>query len=88
MPEASKSLQDKIKQLSQVIIRAVTNLSKCKSCGTCILYCPLKIRAFNSDGKAVTIITDVSCGGCSVCWHRCPEGAINLLTFKRKTQNL
>jgi len=84
MQEASKTLQDKIKELSQIVIRAVTDLSKCKACGTCILYCPLKIRAFNEVGKAVTIKTDKSCGGCSVCFHRCPEGAIRLIILPKK----
>ncbi|TXT65315.1 MAG: hypothetical protein BAJALOKI3v1_110017 [Promethearchaeota archaeon] len=84
MPEASKSLQDKIKELSQTIYRAVTDLKLCVSCGTCVIYCPLKIRAFNNDGKGITIQTNVSCGGCSVCFHRCPEGAIRLLPFSRK----
>lgn len=84
MPEASKSLQDKIKELSQTIFRAVTDLNKCKSCGTCIVYCPLQIRTFNNEGKAITVKTHVSCGGCSVCYHRCPQGAITLITLSRK----
>ncbi|MBD3214893.1 MAG: 4Fe-4S dicluster domain-containing protein [Candidatus Lokiarchaeota archaeon] len=84
MPEASKSLQDKIRELSKTIYRAATDLAKCISCGTCVIYCPLKIRIFNSEGKAITIQTNETCGGCSVCFHRCPQGAIHLLPLSRK----
>jgi 2-oxoglutarate ferredoxin oxidoreductase subunit delta len=84
MPEASKDLQKKINELSQIFYKAVTILSKCKSCGTCIAFCPLKLRKFNKDGKAVTINTIQSCGGCTVCFHRCPEHAIELIKLPRK----
>lgn len=83
MPEASPDLRKKIKELKGLTYRAVTNLSKCKSCGTCVKFCPLKIRKFNLEGKAITIKTKKSCGGCSVCYKRCPENAINLITFQR-----
>ncbi len=84
MPEASKNLQNKINELSQIIYKAVTDLSKCKACGTCITFCPLNLRKFNKDGKAVTINTTQSCGGCTVCVHRCPEHAIKLIKFPKK----
>ncbi|MHA1689216.1 MAG: 4Fe-4S binding protein [Promethearchaeota archaeon] len=84
MKSASKSLQKKINELSHVKYFAITILSKCRSCGTCIKFCPLKIRAYNSEGKAITIITEKSCGGCSVCFKRCPNGAIQLIPIIKK----
>lgn len=74
----SHELHDAIKELSKRSYKAVTILEKCKSCGTCVKYCPLKIRIFNSKNKAITINSDKSCGGCSVCYHRCPNNAIVL----------
>ncbi len=74
----SKDLQEAINELSKISYNAVTILEKCKSCGTCIKYCPLKIRKFNSENIAITMNSDKSCGGCSVCFHRCPNNAILL----------
>jgi len=74
----SCELQEAIKELSKRSYKAVTILEKCQSCGTCVKYCPLKIRRFNSENKAITINSDKSCGGCSVCFHRCPNKAILL----------
>ncbi|TFF98662.1 MAG: hypothetical protein EU541_06535 [Promethearchaeota archaeon] len=84
MTGASRDLQNKIKELSKNNYRAITIIEKCKSCGTCIIYCPLKIRTFNIDGKAITINTKNSCGGCSVCFHRCPQHAIKLVLVPKK----
>lgn len=84
MTNTSENLQKKIRQLSRSTYKAVTIIDKCESCGTCIMYCPLKIRVFNVEGRAVTINTDHSCGGCSVCFHRCPHHAVKLVGFSRK----
>ena len=78
MNEPSESLKKKILELSKFKYIATTILSKCKGCGTCVKYCPLKIRVFNSDQKAITIQTGGSCGGCSVCFKRCRNNAIIL----------
>jgi len=83
MPETTPNLRKKIKELMNLTYRAITDLSKCKSCGTCIKFCPLKIREFNSEGKAITIKNDKSCGGCSVCYKRCPQNAIKLISIKK-----
>ena len=74
----STELQRAIKELSKRSYKAITILENCQSCGTCIKYCPLKIRIFNSESKAITIKSVKSCGGCSVCFHRCPNNAIRL----------
>ena len=82
MDSASKKLQKKIDELMQIKYKAVTILEKCKSCGTCITFCPLNLRIFGEHGKAITISSNRSCGGCSVCFHRCPNNAITLVTMK------
>ncbi|MHA1489238.1 MAG: 4Fe-4S binding protein [Promethearchaeota archaeon] len=84
MKSASKNLQKKFEELSKLAYRAITILSRCKSCGTCVRFCPLNIRKFNSEGKAITIFSEQSCGGCSVCYHRCPQKAIRLEPYQKK----
>jgi len=78
MKMASIQLQNKIRELSKITYKAVTILERCKSCGTCVKFCPLNLRILNDDGKAITITSTSLCGGCSVCFHRCPNHAINL----------
>jgi len=85
LKSASINLQKKFNELSKLTYTAVTDLSKCISCGTCVRYCPLKIRIFNIEGKAITIKTDQSCGGCSVCYKRCRQNAISLILIQRKS---
>ena len=82
MKSPSSRLQKKIKELSKLTYKAITVLPSCKSCGTCIKFCPLNIRKFNTEGKAITITSDYICGGCSVCYHRCPHKAIRLISFR------
>ncbi|MFX1407123.1 MAG: ferredoxin family protein [Promethearchaeota archaeon] len=78
------NLLKKIQELSSITYKASTILSKCKSCGTCIKYCPLDIREFNENGKAITVVSNYVCGGCSVCYHRCPNNAIKLIIIENK----
>lgn len=81
------NLQKKIQELSKITYLASTILSKCKSCGTCVKYCLFNIREFNENGKAITIISDYNCGGCSVCYHRCPNNAIKLIIVENKKKS-
>jgi len=83
MKTASKNLENKIKEVSALHYKAITILERCKSCGTCVRFCPLKIRKFNEIGKAITINSTRECGGCSVCFHRCPNHAIKLIILKK-----
>lgn len=85
MDLASNNLRKKIDKLSKLDYKAVTILNKCKSCGICVRYCPLCIRKFNDNGKAITILSNTSCGGCSVCYHRCPNKAIKLMLVKKNS---
>ena len=83
MNNASTNLERKIKELSQIHYKAITVFEKCRGCGTCVRYCPLNIRKFNEEGKAITISSVRDCGGCSVCFHRCPNKAIELIRSQR-----
>ncbi len=83
----STDLQKAIKELSKISYKAVTILENCQSCGTCVKYCPLKIRKFNSESKAITIKSIQSCGGCSVCFHRCPNNAIRLNPINKECED-
>ncbi|MEJ2248372.1 MAG: 4Fe-4S binding protein [Candidatus Lokiarchaeota archaeon] len=83
MDSASNSLEKKINELTKISYKAVTNLEKCISCGTCIKFCPLFIRKFNENKKAITVNTHRTCGGCSVCFQRCPQKAIQLIKVKK-----
>ncbi len=73
-------LHEKIKELSKLTYTAITT-GECKSCGTCIKYCPLGLRAFDEQGKAMTIKSTRECKDCSVCFHCCPQKAISLIPF-------
>jgi 2-oxoglutarate ferredoxin oxidoreductase subunit delta len=84
MNRSSTNLERKIKELSTLHYKAITILEKCRSCGTCVRFCPLNIRKFNEKGKAITISSNRDCGGCSVCFHRCPNNAIELIQLKKK----
>ena len=85
MNSPSPNLRKTIDRLQKISYIAVTDFEKCKSCGTCVKYCPLMIRKFNSEGKAITISSIHNCGGCSICYHRCPNNAIDLRIQERKT---
>lgn len=79
----SEDLKNTFKELSNKIYRAAT-VGKCIACGTCVRFCPLNIRVIKLEKKAITIKTELTCGGCSVCYKRCPQGAIKLIQVKRE----
>lgn len=56
---------------------------KCKSCGLCILYCPVKklylSKRLNSRGlHYVQEKREVACIGCGNCYLICPEVCIEI----------
>ncbi|NVM46573.1 MAG: 4Fe-4S binding protein [Candidatus Lokiarchaeota archaeon] len=67
--------------------KAVTILEKCQFCGTCVKYCPLEIRKFNSEKKAITIKPNKSCGGCLVYFHPLIRGHTVLKTLPSSSNN-
>ena len=79
----SNNLKKKFQELSELTYKAVT-VGQCIRCGTCIKFCPLDLRIFGKEGNAITIKSQRSCGGCSVCYHRCPQKAIRLVTIEKK----
>lgn len=55
MDQPSRKLEKKFNELSNRTYKAVTDVTKCISCGTCIKFYPLYIRKFNENKKAITI---------------------------------
>ena len=54
---------------------AVTDLSKCKDCGTCVERCHFEARAL--DGETMKYEPD-KCYGCGLCVTACPQEAISM----------
>lgn len=63
--------------------RAKRDLDKCKGCGTCVEYCPLKriklIDVLLEDGTIVKKATNENCIGCGNCVPYCPNEAIEIV---------
>lgn len=57
--------------------RPVTDEKKCRSCGTCWLYCPTKSR-YEKDGGSFDSNLDF-CKGCGICAVECYAQAISLV---------
>ena len=56
--------------------KAFINYDKCTNCGICKEYC--RFDAISSlNGKIV--ISEISCDGCFLCFHICPEKAITMI---------
>lgn len=56
------------------------NQDKCTVCGKCMQLCRYEAVSINETGKKATnsfVIDPVSCEGCGVCVHFCPESAID-----------
>ena len=63
--------------------KVVIKKEKCKGCGLCIEFCPVKIisldKNINDSGINVAIVGDVSkCKGCAFCALVCPDCAIEV----------
>ncbi|MFA6627102.1 MAG: 4Fe-4S dicluster domain-containing protein [Bacilli bacterium] len=62
--------------------------SKCKGCGLCVAFCPVKIlaldpRRMNQHGyQLITVTEPEKCIGCAFCAIMCPDSVI---TVERNT---
>lgn len=60
------------------------NEERCKGCGLCTIYCPVKIvkideSRINSKGYTPSIVTDMEkCVGCTSCAMMCPDSVIEV----------
>lgn len=73
-------------------IRATRFLDLCKSCGACIVKCPVNAISWDPDelgqlGEPAIIIDMNKCIGCEMCERTCPDGAIQI-TNKRLESKL
>ena len=50
---------------------------ECKSCGRCVLACPVKVleigKKLNARGYHYVVYKGVGCIGCGNCYYSCPE---------------
>ena len=56
---------------------------RCKGCGLCVLFCPIKNLEMSSDlneqGQPYPKQTDEQkCTACGLCFRMCPDGAIEV----------
>ncbi|ABL77947.1 4Fe-4S binding protein [Thermofilum pendens] len=58
--------------------RPVVDMSKCRLCGVCWLYCPDGVIEIDEDARLVKIDYDY-CKGCGVCAAECPFKAISMV---------
>jgi len=62
---------------------------KCKGCGLCIFYCPLKALEFslelNKSGvKFAKFKQGAKCSGCGFCFLMCPDNCIEISEESKK----
>ncbi|HUX58220.1 MAG TPA: ATP-binding protein [Bacteroidales bacterium] len=55
---------------------AVIDYNQCTNCQLCINYCRFDAISLKND---IVTISEVSCDGCFLCSHICPENAINMI---------
>jgi 2-oxoglutarate ferredoxin oxidoreductase subunit delta len=59
------------------LVAVAINPKYCKSCGICVAFCPKKVLALDSEGKAYAA-NPGDCAGCRQCELRCPDFAIDV----------
>jgi 2-oxoglutarate ferredoxin oxidoreductase subunit delta len=50
---------------------------RCKKCGICIAFCPVKVFTQEMDGTPIPKFQD-KCRNCKLCELRCPDFAIKV----------
>jgi 2-oxoglutarate ferredoxin oxidoreductase subunit delta len=63
--------------------RVKIDKDKCKGCGLCIVYCPLKSLQFSSSlnkrgVKFAEFKKDAKCSGCKFCSLICPDNCLEV----------
>ncbi|MDP8290021.1 MAG: 4Fe-4S binding protein [Candidatus Susulua stagnicola] len=63
--------------------KVIIDTDKCKGCGLCVFYCPLKSlelsSSLNKRGvKAASFKKDAKCSGCGFCFLICPDNCIQI----------
>jgi len=61
---------------------------RCKGCGLCLLWCPLKHISFSSDlnkrGVQYAKENNNRCSGCGICYVVCPDYCITVSQVDKK----
>ena len=88
-PEELKRFRPKTEENAK--IRATRFLNLCKSCGECVMKCPVNAISWSKDelgmlGEPAIVIDLDKCIGCETCERVCPDSAIKI-TNKRLSQD-
>lgn len=57
--------------------KITVNKARCKRCGICVEFCPVKVYDKEIDGAPVPARIE-KCTGCMLCELRCPDFAIKV----------
>jgi 2-oxoglutarate ferredoxin oxidoreductase subunit delta len=84
-PEELKRFRPKTEENAKIRVTRFTGL--CKSCGECVMKCPVNAISWSKDelgmlGEPAIVIDLNKCIGCETCERVCPDSAIKI-TNKR-----
>ena len=65
----------------QKLKEIVINREWCKGCGICVHFCPTKVLELDFGEKSVAVRPE-DCICCKMCELRCPDLAIEVLTYE------
>lgn len=71
-------------------IRVTRFLDLCKSCGECIVKCPVNCISWDTEalgqlGEPAIVIDLQKCIGCEICEQICPDNAIQITRKEKNT---
>lgn len=60
------------------------DISRCKGCGLCVLFCPINNLKMSSELNALgqpypEQVDEEKCTGCGLCFRMCPDAAIEII---------
>ncbi|MDD8016723.1 MAG: 4Fe-4S binding protein [Acidobacteriota bacterium] len=81
-------MEEKAQATKKALGSVVINEERCKGCGFCIEFCPVRCLEFsgqyNAKGYHPPVLTDPEkCTGCNMCGLLCPDFAIYGFMFKK-----